>query len=125
MSCGQSRLPGCRAVAQRPIAGVVPVRVVEYLEVVEVQRGQAECALPPVSELAFEPLVPSAPVREARQRVGRRQSGHVREQHGALLVSLFEPCGVLADLGNEPLHCRAEQSRHRDEQNAPTPSAGP
>jgi hypothetical protein len=81
-------VPGRRRFEQHPIAGLVAVRVVERLEVVEVQQrhGQRLTGSQRPRQLASELLIPAAAVGQPCQRVRSRQTG----QHAHLLAQRLD-----------------------------------
>ena len=84
------RAPGAGAVLQQRVAREMAELVVHRLEPVEVDQGDGKrrAVAPCARHLARELLVPAAPVRQQRQRVGRRQLREPRREPRERTTSL-------------------------------------
>ena len=81
VACPRAHLENPRGVHQRRVARLVPVCVVDALEVVEVEQHQRErpAVTLRTADLAFDPLLERTVVEQPGQRIARR----LRQQPGA------------------------------------------
>ena len=110
MSYGPDRrAQHARDLAERPVADVVAVVVVDLLEVVEVHDHQRDLRLQPLGarQLARQVHEEVARVRQAGQRIGQRVLLRLLEEHRVL----DDGAGLLRDAVEQPAMIVAVEGR--------------